>query len=93
MKPTATLTSAAPSFAFNAQPGERFFLASSGPIGAGAAAIIVEQRVVETDAWVTNTPATPAQGKHLSLDFTATAVFNRIRIASGDGTTLVNITM
>lgn len=89
--PTATLTSASPSYEFTAQPGATKFVATSGPTGAG---VIKHQfKVHENDLWYDNPNIVFATVKQLHQRLEVAAVFNRITVTGADGTTNVNLTL
>lgn len=89
--PTATLTSAAPSKEFTAQPGAVKFIATSGPTGAGV--IRHQFKTVESDPWYDNPNITFATVKQIHQRIEICAIYNRITVTGADGTTNVNVSL
>lgn len=89
---TKTLTSASPTASFQATPGALKHLATSGTIGAGAAAIKVQHRVLETDDWVDRNVTVTPDG-HIDLAVTVRATYNRVVVTDPDGTTSINLSL
>lgn len=87
--PVAVLTQANPAYQFFGPIGGSKRIATSGATGAGV--IKVQQRNRETDAWVDNPNLEYVTGKHLAGILTIVAPFNRIVVATPDGTTNVAI--
>lgn len=85
--PTAVLTSANPDYTFNAQPGARYFPASSGVVGGSPATVKLQHKARPEDDWVDNPNVTFEEGEHLSGILDIVMVYNRVVVADPDGTT------